>query len=297
MIQAHFGEFIALITVFCWAIATTFFELGGKRVGSLSVNFIRLLMAFVLIGTYTFITRGMFLPVDATKTTWFWLSVSGLVGFVFGDLFLFQAFVEIGARLSMLIMAFAPPLTAVFGYILIGETITLKGLAGMAITICGISMVILVKKKDEDKISFSQPIKGLGFAFLGSVGQALGLTLSKFGMGNYNAFAATQIRVISGIIGISIFLTIVKKWSDVKIAFKDTNALKKISIGATFGPFIGVSLSLLAIQYAPTGVISSITSIVPVAIIPFSVIILKEKITLKELTGAIIAVIGVSLLF
>lgn len=297
MIQSHIGEITALLTVFCWAIATTFFELGGKKVGSLPVNLIRLIIAFFLLGLYTFITRGMFLPVDASYKTWIWLSISGLVGFVFGDLFLFQAFVEIGARLSMLIMAFSPPLTAILGYILMGEIISLKGILGMCVTICGISMVILIRDNNENKITFSYSIKGIGFAFLGSVGQSLGLTLSKFGMGNYNAFSATQIRVISGAIGISIFITYVKKWGDVKKAFNDIDALKKISVGATFGPFIGVSLSLLAIQYAPTGVVMSITSIVPVAIIPFSVIFLKEKITLRELTGAIIAVIGVILLF
>jgi len=73
--------------------------------------------------------------------------------------------------------------------------------------------------------------------------------------------------------------------------------MKYITLGSLFGPFLGVSFSLLAIQYTTTGVASTITSIVPVLIIPLSILVLKEKITPKEIIGAIISVIGVSVLF
>ena len=73
--------------------------------------------------------------------------------------------------------------------------------------------------------------------------------------------------------------------------------MKYISLGSLFGPFLGVSFSLLAIQYTTTGIASTITSIVPVLIIPLSIFILKEKISAKEIFGAIISVIGVTVLF
>ncbi|WP_291857534.1 EamA family transporter, partial [Marinilabilia sp.] len=111
-ITSHLGELAALVTAICWTATSMAFESAGKKVGSLSVNLIRLLMALVLLGIFTTITRGHFWPVAAGIHAWFWLSLSGLVGFVIGDLLLFQAFVVIGARVSMLIMALTPPLAA-----------------------------------------------------------------------------------------------------------------------------------------------------------------------------------------
>ncbi|HZK85198.1 MAG TPA: DMT family transporter [Desulfosporosinus sp.] len=297
MFQSHLGEIAALATALCWTITAVAFESAGKKVGAISVNLIRLVIAFVLISVFNLFTRGMLLPLDASGSTWFWLSFSGLIGFVIGDLFLFQAFVQVGARISMLIMSTVPPITAITGFILMGERITLLGSVGMAITIGGIALVILTRNSGEKIIGLTYPVKGLIYAFIGALGQAFGLVFSKFGMGSYNPIAATQIRIIAGIIGFSIVISVSKNWRNLYTALKDSKAMKHITIGSFFGPFIGVSLSLFAVQHAPTGIVSTIMSITPILIIPMSIIMLKEKVTIREIFGAIISLIGVSLLF
>jgi drug/metabolite transporter (DMT)-like permease len=297
MFQSHLGEIAALATALCWTVTAVAFEAAGKKVGSLSVNLIRLVMAFVLISLFGLFSRGMLLPTDATGSAWIWLSFSGLIGFVIGDLFLFQAYVEIGSRISMLIMSTVPPITAITGFVLMGERISLLGITGMIITISGIALVVLTKNPNEKNIRLSHPIKGLIYAFIGALGQAFGLVFSKFGMGDYNPFAATQIRIIAAIIGFSIVITIVKKWGNLGVAFKDLRAMKNITIGSFFGPFIGVSLSLVAVQHTSTGIVSTITSITPILLIPTSIIIFKEQILPREIVGAIITIIGVTLLF
>jgi drug/metabolite transporter (DMT)-like permease len=135
------------------------------------------------------------------------------------------------------------------------------------------------------------------FAFGGVLGQAAGLVLSKYGMGSYNAFAATQIRVIAGIFGFGVILFVFKRWPRIRSAFHNRKAMTRITVGSFFGPFLGVSFSLLAVQYIATGAASTIMSIVPVLIIPPAVILLKEKVTFKEVIGAVIAVTGVVLFF
>src|SRR5665811_531803 len=105
MFQSHLGEMAALAAALCWTITAVAFETAGKKVGSISVNLIRLVLAFVLISVYNLFSRGMLLPIDASSSTWLWLTFSGIIGFVIGDLFLFQAYVEVGARISMLIMS------------------------------------------------------------------------------------------------------------------------------------------------------------------------------------------------
>ncbi len=297
MVQSHLGEIAALATAACWTITAVAFESAGKKVGSLSVNIIRLVIALLLISGFNLFSRGMILPFDASGSTWIWLTISGLIGFVIGDLFLFQAYVQVGSRISMLIMSTVPPITAIAGFVLMGERITLLGLAGMLITISGIALVILTKSSTDKKIEFTHSIKGLIFAFIGALGQAFGLVFSKFGMGSYNPVAATQIRIIAAIFGFAVVITVSKNWKNVYIALKDSKAMKNITIGSLFGPFIGVSLSLLAVQHAPTGIVSTIMSITPILIIPVSILFLKERVFPKEIIGAFISLIGISLLF
>jgi drug/metabolite transporter (DMT)-like permease len=134
---------------------------------------------------------------------------------------------------------------------------------------------------------------GLG----GALGQAGGLVLSKYGMKGYDAFAATQIRIIAGIAGFSALFFVMRLWKE---AFRGMTYLKpmlQLTLGAFFGPFLGVSFSLLAIKYADTGVAATIMALVPVLIIAPSMIIYKEKVTLKEIMGAVLAVSGVALFF
>jgi len=297
MLESHIGLLAALAAALCWTVTAVAFESAGKKVGSISVNLIRLVIAFILLSMFNLFTRGMILPIDSSASTWMWLSISGIIGFVIGDLFLFQAYVEIGSRISMLLMSTVPPITAITGFIIMGERITPLGILGMIITIAGIALVILTKSPDEKRVKLSHPLKGLIYAFIGALGQAFGLVFSKFGMGSYNPFAATQIRIIAAIIGFSIVITVTKNWGKLFKALNHTKAMKYISVGSFFGPFIGVSLSLLAVQHAPTGIVSTITSITPILLIPVSIIIFKEKIYLREIVGAVISLIGISLLF
>lgn len=297
MLQAHIGELAALVTAVSWTVTAVAFESAGKRVGSLSVNFIRLVIAFVLLGAFNLFTRGMFLPLDATSTNWLWLLVSGIIGFVIGDLFLFQAYVEIGSRISTLIMAAVPPITAITGFALMNEKLSLVDMLGMFITVGGIALVILVRGSNEKMVEFSHPARGLIFAFIGALGQAFGLIFSKMGMGSYDPFAATQIRVIAGLVGFALVVTFSKHWGKLFGALKDLKAMGEISVGAFFGPFLGVSFSLLAVQHIATGVASTIMSISRILIIPVSIWIFKERVTIKEIIGALITIVGVALLF
>ncbi len=250
-----------------------------------------------------FFYRGYLFPTDAGLHNWLWLSLSGLIGFTFGDLCLFRSFVLIGARVSMLMMALAPPMAALFAWLALGEKLSLMSWIGMAVTMNGIALVVLRRNGNNTKggvrnvLKFSYPVWGLLLAFGGALGQSLGLVLSKIGMQGLDTFASTQIRVMAGTAGFALIYSFMGKWKDVMRGVVQVKPMILLSIGAFFGPFLGVSFSLIAIRYASTGVASTIMAIVPVLIIPASMILYKEKITLKEFIGALLAVGGVAIFF
>ena len=296
------GEIAALLTALCWTVSAQTFESAGKRIGSFPLNLIRLWMAFLLLSIYSLVTWGNPLPANANTQVWFWLSISGLIGFVLGDICLFHAFVLIGSRITMLVFSLVPVFGAIIGWLFIDEVLTLTNLIGMSVTLAGVALVIVERDGGNGSIGFSHPFKGILLAVGGAVGQAVGLVFSKYGMavigqGGYHPFAATQIRTIAAIVGFSLLFTIFGRWRKLFQAFSDGRAMLLTGIGSFFGPFIGVSLSLAAVKHTETGVASTIMSLVPVLIIPSSVVILKERVSVKEIIGALVAVAGTAILF
>jgi drug/metabolite transporter (DMT)-like permease len=293
----HLGEFAALLTALFWTVTSLSFEYASNKIGSIAVNILRLIIGLAFLSVFTLIQRGLVLPFDASIDNWLWLSLSGLIGFVFGDLFLFKSYTMIGSRFSMLIMTLVPPITAFFSFAILGERLTLFHYLGMTLTFSGIAMAIFSRSAKGEKLSLKLAPKGILYAFGGAVGQALGLVLSKFGMKNYDPFASTQIRIIAGIFGYIILVTFLARWENVRIATHNKSGIMLTSLGALFGPFLGVSFSLIAVKYTEAGIASTIMALVPVFIILPAVILFKQKVTLPEVLGAIVSVAGVALFF
>lgn len=297
IIENHIGEFAALLTAVFWTITSLVFESASHRIGSVAVNILRLVIGLIFLSIYTFIRRGLAFPSDASHENWIWLTLSGLIGFVFGDLFLFKSYTIIGSRFSMLIMTLVPPITALFSFIILGERLTLFNYLGMTLTFSGIALAVFSRNGKDEKISLKLAPRGIMYAFGGALGQALGLVLSKFGLRDYDPFAATQIRIIAGIAGFTILITILKRWSNVSNGFSNKNGILLTTLGAFFGPFLGVSFSLISVRYTEAGIASTIMALVPVFIILPAIVLYKQKVTIAEIAGSVISVCGVALFF
>ncbi len=296
-ITSHIGEFAALAVAVFWTITALAFESASRKVGSLTVNIIRLSLAMIFLSIYTLIFRGQLFPSDASTHNWVWLGLSGIVGLVLGDYFLFRSYPLIGSRFAMLIMTLAPPLAAIFGYFILGESLNLLQVAGMVIVILGIALAIFNKPVKGERLSIKFGTAGLLFAFIGAIGQGLGIVLSKYGMQEYDAFASTQIRIIAGLAGFVILISLLRRWGNVWAAVRNVPAMKTLVLGAFFGPFLGISFSLLSVKFTQAGIASTIMAIVPILILAPSAWIYKEKITAVEIAGAILSVAGVAFFF
>ena len=293
----YLGEFAALGTAFCWTISALSFEAAGRRVGSMAVNLIRLVMAWGLLAMYGWLVRGLPVPSDASAETWLWMSLSGLAGFFFCDLCLFRAWVLIGPRLGTLIFSLSPPLTALLGWVVLGEELTGWNWLGMAVTLGGVAWVVAERKIQASVATWRVSPWGVMLAAGGAVGQAVALVLIKRVPGHYDVVAATQIRVTAAVAAFAILFAAVAWYPRVFRGLRNGRAMGLMSLGAFVGPFVGVSLLVLALRHRPSGVISTFVATVPVLILPFMVVLYKERISLRAAAGACVAVGGVALLF
>ena len=183
-------------------------------------------------------------------------------------------------------------LTASIGWFFLDEILSTKNILAMTISIGGIIIAI-----SNRKMKLSYPAKGIMLAFGGAMGQAVGLILSKKGMGHYDPVAATQIRAIFGLFSFGILITAIGRWSKLGKDIRHTEAMKSVTVGAIFGPFVGVALGLFAIQQTKTGIASSLMSLVPIFIILPSSIMFKEKIKPQQIIGAVVSIAGAVLFF
>ena len=292
------GETAALSTSMLWTVSSILLSSAGKRIGVLSVNAIRISIAVLLIGTAHLIIFGTFLPM-ATRSQWIYLSLSGFLGLAIGDLGYLGSLVLIGPRKGVLLASMAPIFSTISAYFILGEILGPWTLSGIFLTLSGIIIVIMEKKSNTGNISEGNRILGVFSGLIGAIGQGVGLTLSKYGMVNIestplNPLSATLIRMISAVFIIWIVFVIFKKPFSV---IRDKKAMMLTTGGAVTGPFLGVWLSMIAVTYTVAGVASTLMSLMPVLIIPVVWILYKEKTNLRGILGALIAVIGVAILF
>jgi drug/metabolite transporter (DMT)-like permease len=226
------------------------------------------------------------------------LSISGIIGLLIGDLFLFKAYSQIGARLTILLMSFAPVLSALMAFFFLSERISFIGITGMVITVMGILLVVSERNKSPEAKYKMTPI-GFFNGFMAAAGQAGGLIFAKlaFQQGEINGFVATFVRILTSVIVFVPALIIIGRFTNPVTTYKHNGkALLTTFIGTVCGPFIGVTFSLIAVQYTKVGIAATLISTMPVIMLPISKFYFKDKLTWISISGAFIAVTGIAIL-
>lgn len=322
------GEIISLFVALSWTATALFAEVGSKRMGALPFNTIRMAMSMVLLTLTLWLVMGVPYPRYADCGTWGWLLLSGVVGYVIGDYCLMQGYIHIGSRFGQLFMTLSAPTAAITGRLLLGEQMRPTAILGMVVTLGGIALSILSKNDNSEHrgIGFKLPAKGIFYAAMAGICQGFGLVLSKIGLLHYDAamsalgiaqdavlegavlplpasisvpFAATTIRAYIGLVGFFLSLMLFSKDGIEKLrsAFRDRKAMWCVFASTIFGPFIGVSASLLATLYTSAGIAQTLFALTPILIIAPSAVLFHQKVTVREVIGAVISVAGVCLFF
>ena len=289
----YLGETIALAVAVSWTVTALSAEVASKRIGSLQLNVFRMVLSLSMLSLTLWAFTGSPFPVGAGGKAWFWLSLSGFVGYVLGDYCLFNSYLWIGAR---------------FGQLL-GERLSLQAVLGMAVTLTGIGISVL-NKGGHHKLTLKLPWQGVLFGIGAGIGQGVGLVLSKVGMNYYTLpvgasetevmmlpFASTFIRAITGAVGFLCVMAIRQQFHTVPVVMRDRKGMGAMLLATITGPFIGVSLSLMAVQYTEAGIASTLMALTPIFIIAPAYWLFHQRVSLKEVIGAVISVIGVSLFF
>jgi len=291
----HLGEITALLTACCWSFSSYIFTAAANRIGSVQINIDRMILAVIIL--FTTITLAE-ISIDLSKNQIINLAISGIIGLIIGDTFLFKAFTLIGTKLSMLLMSLTPAMSAILAYYFLGERIVMLGIIGMIIALFGIVLVVFDRK--EKDASHSKRGLGIVYGILGAFGQAVGMIFAKlaFEESNINGFLATFVRLFAAAILILPVSILLRRYKNpITLYRSDTKGLALTFGGTFFGPFLGITLSLISIASTSVGIASTLMATVPVIMLPIGKFVFKDQINLKAIIGAVIAVAGVAILF
>ncbi len=300
MLSAYLGELAALGAATVWTFSSLFFTVGGRRVGALVVNRMRLVFAVLLVGTAHWLIYGQPFPTSAEGYRLFWLGMSAIVGLVIGDTFLFQCYVLVGARIGVLMFVLGPPFGALLSWLFLGESMTGVELLAMALVLAGVLWVVLERAGGLAVGSVERRNFGLGILFgvLAQLCQQANLVMSKQGLaGGFPALSGVMIRMVTGLAAIWL-LTILQREAGrtIRAVRADGRAAAAIFGGAFSGPFIGVWLSMMAVQAARVGVAATLMALTPVISLPVVRWVLKERVSPRAILGTCLAMAGVVLM-
>jgi drug/metabolite transporter (DMT)-like permease len=326
-LQDHLGELAALGAAMCWVFTSLAFAAAARRIGSLTVNFTRIFLALGVLMCISRLLFGHWLPAIEQRSL-ILLAASGLIGLAIGDQFLLMSFVDVGPRIAMLLMTAAPPVAALLAWPLLDEPLGWIQVWGIAVTLAGIAWVVLERPEPSGDRPGAERhrVRGVIFGAVGGVCQAVGLILSKLGMGHIpgasmqliDPWIVTMYRMLFAAVGISVLVAVVRLTrggkrieTAIEVSAEAQRlpmyrgrqgaaalpfAILMLCVGVTFGPVVGVWNSMVAVDRAEAGIAATLMAMTPVFILPFAVWLEKERISWRAALGAAVAVAGVAIL-
>ena len=300
METSYLGAAAALTTAGLWSISSIQFSIAGRLVGAVIVNRTRLALAVLFVGAMHWLMLGRPFPAGVELYRYGWLGLSALIGLVLGDGMLFQSYVLVGPRIGVLLLSMSPVFSTILAWLFLGERLAPGELGAMALALGGMTWVVLERGRGAATRDISGRDFALGtlFGLAAAFCQAANLVAARQGLaGDFPALSATMIRMTVAMAAMWLWAAIVGQFGHtIRRVRADGVAGRAIAGGAFIGPFLGVWMSMLAIQMARIGIASTLMAMTPVLSLPLVRIIFREQVSGRAVLGTLIAIVGVVLM-
>jgi drug/metabolite transporter (DMT)-like permease len=295
----------ALLTTLLFATSAICGYRTAKQIGGIEANFWRITLATIFLTIWAFTYGAGFAGAPG------WFMLSGFFGIGVGDTSYFQALPRLGSRRTVLLcQCLTAPCAALIEWFWLGTTLNLPEILCIAVILVGVA--IALAPGDHLTISPRNWRIGLLACACSAIGQAIGAVLIRkaFQAAADNGFhpdAGTTgyQRVLGGIL-IPTFALLIFKWRSAHAqgpAFaEETLRISRdkwrrlwpwLLANALAGQTLGVTCMQWALRTTPAGIVTAIIATTPLFLLPMSRLVENEKIGLRPLIGAVIAVAGV----
>lgn len=291
-------ELAALGAATCWAMTGMLSAGPAGRLGALAFSRTRQLFVAALLGVYV-LASGSWRELQP-EALWS-LLLSGFIGIFVGDTLLFTCLNRVGPRRSGILFALNAPMAALLGWLVLGEQLSGKAIAGIGLTLSGVLLAILFGKR-KAQLHEWENVKGplwIGvlLGLLAALSQAVGSLIARPVMATgIDPLAASMLRV--GIAAICLTALTSLPIQAVKPKTRLTPALF-VQTAATglIALAFGMTLFLFALSGGKVGIVSTLSATTPVIILPLLWLKTREVQAPGAWAGAALVVAGMALMF
>lgn len=291
------GELAALGGAFLWAVASVIYTRVGRAVPPAEMNLLKNLVAMAMLGL-TLVLVGQALPAAAGPAVGL-LLLSGVVGIGLGDTAYFETLNAVGPRLALLLEILAPPLASLLALLFLGERLHAGAWLGIAVTVLGVTWVITEGGSTSRAAEGRQLRRGLVFGFVAALAQAAGAVLSRaaFLRADVSSLWSAFLRLAAGalvlVVGMALSRGRVGGW----LRRPGAAALGgRLLAAIILGTYLALWLQQVSLKLTPAGIAQTLFATSPLFVLPFAAW-QGERVTLRAILGAALALAGVALLF
>lgn len=285
------GCSLALLSAFFWALGSILFHAIGEKAPAAGMNLIKCLLGCAYIGIPLLILG--FRRLDTHS--FLFLGFSGILGIAMGDTFFFKALKDIGPKPTIILGTLGPVFTIILACLILRENISLPAWLGILCVLAGTNIVVW--ESSPEAPGKKQWLRGIIFAALSGTCTAAAVILAKIGIENTDTLQATWIRLLWAGSVLLIGGTAAGKLRHWALPFKNTKILLLTGFTVFIVIFGGFWLSLVSLKFIGASISTILNFTTPLFILPLAAVFLKQKTTLLETIGSLLAITGIALIF
>ena len=264
--------------------------------GSYNYNLLRLLGIIVFLFPYVYINWE---SIYFNQSIFSAIVLSSIIGIIIGDTFLFICLKRLGPRRQALLFSMQIPFTIILAEVFLQTLPSLIELIGCSLIFLGILIAIQFNKTiPDDDLENIQGNKYAGlFAGIGlALCQSIGIILMKPALESTDPIIVSYLRVIVAAVimfGSLFFIKNNQLWERMK-DIKQT--IFSIFLGF-MGMGVGMTMLIIALKDGNPGVISTLSSTMPIMIIPILWVVTKNYAGHLAVVGATLTCVGTGIIF
>lgn len=290
------GYLLAICAAAIWSTVALSATRIVRYFGSYNYNLLRLLGIIVIFFPYVYINWE---SLYFNQSIFSAIVLSSIIGIIIGDTFLFVCLKRLGPRRQALLFSMQIPFTIILAEVFLQTLPSLTELIGCALIFSGILIAIQFNRTiPDDDLENIQGNKYTGlFAGIGlALCQSIGIILMKPALQTTDPIIVSYLRVIVAAVimfGSLFFIKNNQLWEKMK-NIKVT--LFSIFLGF-MGMGVGMTMLIYALKYGNPGVISTLSSTMPIMIIPILWIVTKNYAGHLAVVGATLTCVGAGIIF
>jgi drug/metabolite transporter (DMT)-like permease len=297
------SEALAIGSAACIALSSMFINELNGRVPLMQLARWQVTTAFLITALAATVAGGW-----QTLGSWqLWaLAASSLFGIVIASTTYFASIYAAGPRVTALLFSLASPFSLILGYLVFGETINAQQGVGVMLILAGILIAIGFRRRrpasmvpigDAAPETFGARVSAIGILLgvITALGQALGSLFARPAMAaGVEPFAAMAVR--SGLAVVCLWALLV-----LPVVRRQASSFRPRDMGiavtsAFFGTALGMSLLMAALKTGSVGIVSTLSSMTPIVILPMVWLRSGQMPRAHAWAGAGLAIVGTALI-